>query len=728
MNRNFSGLSLDFDLLDQLLAHVAIFDQEGTILHTNKSWNAFNDKTMQIKRSATGSNYFEILQQAVELGNDNALKCLLGIKKVIRGEKGSYSLTYPVQTKSESYWFKLTVRSCNDESTQFVMIHEDITASIKAKNEHREGQNRYQIQFEQSLEGILITDIEGNIIDANPAAGDIIGRDREDLISHKCGDLIDTGDPNYQEVLEHSKENGVYRFEGNLIHRDGSRIPAELSSRAYRDQKGKIKVIITFWDISRRRKTESELEKTKRFAEAALESIPGAFFVLNNKGEIVRWNKNMVTRLGYTAEELAGKDVLDFVVEDYEQAAIDQFESCLKGQELSFETKVYNKKGEIRDYFIGAKRFIEDGKVYIAGAALDMTREKDIERENRKNQIMLEQLFDNAPVGLAIVNTENKIKKVNSSFGDIFEYEKDEVIGKNINKLLAPDAKKDEAEAISLNTQNGQSLQTETKRLTKSNKEIPVLIGSVPVELNEEIIAIYGIYVDVSKQNEYRQRIEKALDEKETLLAELHHRVKNNLALINSLLELQVFESDSPELRKEFENIKNRILTIASVHEVLYQNGSLSRIPFGNFLQEMFKAGSIHDKMASQNIRLLTDGQEVFLTINQSIPCGLLLNELLALIFEFMDADESGSHDLTIRIHEAGNKMHLVVEGENILKCPAQVREHRSLHNILIDTLVTQLNGELTWPEPEGKHQKFELCFAKSNGNGPARDLLETSD
>jgi PAS domain S-box-containing protein len=712
-------------LLDSLLAHIAIVDQEGIILDANEAWKSFNTKNGIIKRSDIGTNYFLDLQHAVELGNDYALKFILGMKKVLQGDDDSFSLTYPLQTENDTFWFKLTLRPCNKDKTQFIMIHEDVSSSVQANNQLKETQNRYQIQFEQSLDGIFITDSKGHIIDANPSASDILGWSREELLGRTDSELMDVDDPSYTDALQNRKETGTFKVEMNLIHKNGTKIPTEVSSRAFRSKEGKIHAILTFRDISRCKKIEQDLLKTKQFAETALESIPGAFFVLNDQGQFVRWNKNVVTRLGYTEEELADKDILDFVVEDYQQAAIEQFENCINGQELSIETKIYNKDGEIRDYFIGAKSFTEDGNKYVAGAALDMTEEKETERENRKNQLMLEQLFKNAPIGITIVDTDNNIKQINKSFENIFGYSQQEIIGENINELIIPAYKKDEAEHISAATHKGQNLQTESVRLTKDDRKVPVLIGGIPVKFQGEVIAIYGMYVDISEQAEYQQKIEHALREKEILLAELHHRVKNNLALINSLLELQLFDSDDPELKKNLSDVKKRIMTIASTHEVLYQNGNLNDIPFNKFVQELINSGTIHNEDQLKDVTINTDAEEFDLGIDQSIPCGLLLNELMSLIFTFPDTRKKTS--LNIRLRQYGSKIHLVIEGNKIINKPEEVKNHQSLHSTLIEALVKQLDGQLIWPNNGKSYQKFEFIFEKKNSNGPARRLLDNS-
>ena len=132
---------LNATLINSLLAHVAVIDDTGILLKTNKTWKQFDDKQVQIKRGQVGDNYIAMLQKAVEFGNDYALKILLGLNNILQDNKQTFSLTYPISTDTNSFWFKMTVRPCNDDRTQFMMIHEDISSSMQAKYEREKNED-----------------------------------------------------------------------------------------------------------------------------------------------------------------------------------------------------------------------------------------------------------------------------------------------------------------------------------------------------------------------------------------------------------------------------------------------------------------------------------------------------------------------------------------------------------------------------------------------------------
>lgn len=711
-----------FNILD---AHIAIIDKRWNIIETNKNWKKFDNENVLLKQGKEGSNYLKILQKSVEMGNDYALKILLGCKKVAAGEQRSFRLNYPLQNTEAASWYKFSFQPINDDHSEFIIIQEDISAAISAKQKEQEDRSRYQIQFEQSLDGIFITDAQGHIIDANPAASDILGWRREELKGRSREEIMDIRDSNYQQALENRNKTGTYQLEINMFDKNNNTIPVEITSRAYRNKSGKLRAIVSFRDISSRKKIEYDLMKNKHFTESALDSIPGVFFVIDQQGDFVRWNDNFTTELGFTNIEMTEMNAFGFVVDEQKGKVEKSLNKAFNDGKASVETEVKAKDGSIKSYLFSGQRFMEEGNTYLAGTGIDITKQKEAELKTRQSQLMLEQLFDNAPAGIIIADTNNCIKQANKSFEQIFGYSHEDVIGEDVNDLLVPDTKKEEGQKLSETVVKGNRFQTETVRRTKDNETVPVLIGGVPVELDGEIIAIYGIYLDISEQHKHQKEIEAALRDKESLLAELHHRVKNNLALIDGLIELQFYSTESDNFKGQLSDVKKRIMTIASTHEVLYKNGNFTHIPFDEFISKLINTSGLHKQSKESNVTLNIDATSTYLDINQSIPCGLLLTELLSLVLK--QSDPQMTDDLTIALRNYGDNVTLVVEGMNIIYSKEQVMNKESMHLLLIETLCRQLEGTLLWPNFDREYQKFEFIFKKKSPRSHAQDLLKNA-
>gem|GEM_PF-3823731 len=157
-----------------------------------------------------------------------------------------------------------------------------------------------------------------------------------------------------------------------------------------------------------------------------------------------------------------------------------------------------------------------------------------------------------------------------------------------------------------------------------------------PVKDNEErIIGVTVFSVDIGQRVRAELELERSLGEKTTLLSEIHHRVKNNLAIVSGLLELQKVEMDDLRLATAFDQSINRIISIAMVHELMYNTDDLSSVDVHAYLEKLIPAISATMQNKAQNVQFALDIEEYRLNINQAIPLGLLLNELITNSFKY---------------------------------------------------------------------------------------------
>jgi len=225
----------------------------------------------------------------------------------------------------------------------------------------------------------------------------------------------------------------------------------------------------------------------------------------------------------------------------------------------------------------------------------------------------------------------------------------------------------------------------------------------------------------VTEQVEARNTIEKSLQEKDTLLNEVHHRVKNNLAIISGLLELEIIENRDPELSKHLTSTQSRITTIAKIHELLYQNESLSHVSFKEYVQSVIGEGSSLFKKRSYELISKFDLDEVELNVNQAIPAGMLLNEILDYL-DYICENKSGDNTNELLISMTNNvecvKIELKNPDNNLLPLYNNDKDpNTDLRKELIKVLLTQIHGEvkLTY-EPEST---LSIHFAKRELKGP---------
>jgi two-component sensor histidine kinase len=198
------------------------------------------------------------------------------------------------------------------------------------------------------------------------------------------------------------------------------------------------------------------------------------------------------------------------------------------------------------------------------------------------------------------------------------------------------------------------------------------------------------------------EHFRSSLAEKEALLREIHHRVKNNLQLISSLLNLQAANPGKKTPRELFTESESRIRSLALIHESLYQSKNLSRIEFVGYLRELLVRLLQVYKNPGQSIKGAVEGNEIYLDITQAIPCGLIVNELVsnALKHAFPDRLEG---EILVTIKKEGDSNYLIVRDNGVgLPSDTDLQNKDTLGLQIVTTLVNQLGGTLNYTHDGG--------------------------
>jgi predicted ATPase/two-component sensor histidine kinase len=208
------------------------------------------------------------------------------------------------------------------------------------------------------------------------------------------------------------------------------------------------------------------------------------------------------------------------------------------------------------------------------------------------------------------------------------------------------------------------------------------------------------LYADVRQENSERKRAEEqlqaSLQEKEALLKEVHHRVKNNLQLISSLLSLQAARIAEPAVAELFAESRNRVRSMALVHENLYRAGNFARISMATHIQNLCahltRAYGMNRRRVEWAIRI----GDVQLDLDRAVPCGLIVNELVSNALKHAFPDGWAGR-VCVELEPFGDKQHVLVVGDNGVGLPADLDYHRanSLGLQLVDDLTQQLHGNI---------------------------------
>jgi len=286
----------------------------------------------------------------------------------------------------------------------------------------------------------------------------------------------------------------------------------------------------------------------------------------------------------------------------------------------------------------------------------------------------------------------------------LYGYTAEELIGQPI-ALLVPPERSDELPAILARLRKGEHMQhVETIRMRKDGQRLEVSLCISPIkDAHGRIIGAATIARDITERKQVEAYLKASLREKEALLKEIHHRVKNNLQVVSSLLGLQAHVIQDPRLRAPFEESQARIHTMALIHEQLYQSGDLAQIDFAEYLRNLATSVVRSSRVGQGRLSLDLSAEAVYFPIETAIPCGLLLHELLSnCVKHAFPGGRSGTIGVTLCRQPQGSYVLTVRDDGAGLPPGLDVCNSASLGLRLAQILAGQLHGTLTFKSCEG--------------------------
>ncbi len=344
----------------------------------------------------------------------------------------------------------------------------------------------------------------------------------------------------------------------------------------------------------------------------------------------------------------------------------------------------------------------------------EIIERKAAERELEERQKYLISILRDAPDAIVVTDPDLKVVEWNPGAEKTFKYSKKETIGKNINDLVVGKDKVQEGIHLGKKIIAGNLIQPfETIRKNKHGNSINVILAASPIMVEEKLIGMVIVYTDITHQKEHEKQLQKSLTEKEILLKEIHHRVKNNLTVISDLLSLQSRYLDDNQAKEMFQESRNRVLTMMKIHEKLYQSQDFTKVNFKNYLEStvnnLFKTYGIN----WDNITYTVDVENVSLSIEKAIPCGLIINELVTNSLKHAFSEIKGKKGvIEILMYKVNDKNIELIIRDNGKGLPENINLNKtdSLGLKLVDILSKgQLDGEVSINRNGGTEFKIKF-------------------
>lgn len=641
-------------------------------------------------------------------------------------------------------------------------IIRDITARKQAEEALKESEERFRSLVQSALNAVVITDTNGKIILWNKGAEKIFLYTEKEVLGKPLTVLMpDRYRDAHQKGLERAGSTGKSEAIGKTVElhglrKDGSEFPIEISLSTWTTEKGVFYGGIIH-DITKRKQNEEALLWESN-VNASIAELSIALILQTTIEEISSLVMEHAKRLtnskfgytgyidlqtGYLVSPTLSRDIWEVCNVKDKNVVFEKFTGlfgwvlnnrkplltnapdkdprssgtpeghipiqrflsvpAMIGETLVGQISVANSD---HDYIDRDLMLLERlGTIYAIALQRKKTEEA-LQQSEEKHRTLIENIQD----GVFIIQ-DAKIQFANEAFARIGGYAVEEVIGMDFRELVAPE----DMEFVANNyhrRQAGEYVPREYEfGILKKDKSRALVNMNAGIIAYGGRVATMGTVKDITEPKKAEEQLNASLKEKELLLREIHHRVKNNIQVISSMLSLQSEYIKEEKYRDMFRESQNRILSMALIHEKLYQSRDFTKIDFNDYVRDLVYDLFEYYGANTGNIALNINVENVSLGIDSAIPCGLIINELVtnSLKYAFPDGRKG---ELKISLSATNENMVELIISDNGIGIPEDLdfRNTQSLGLHLVTILVeNQLHGEINLDRSKGT--EFRIKF-----------------
>ncbi|CAK8712771.1 PAS domain S-box-containing protein [Candidatus Electrothrix laxa] len=568
--------------------------------------------------------------------------------------------------------------------------------------------------IEYSPTAITLKDITGKFIVVNRKFSDLLACPQEDPVGKTAADLFPPDAAQHQQaedekVIQQGEATKIEEKYCHITQKTKTFIVDRFPLKGYNNEIYGVGTVMT--DISERKRVETErknllAENTERIKE--LNCLYGLSRLAEHSDAALTSILKKMTELIASSWRHADSAGARIIIDGYETAS-DTFEETQWIQEapilINGETQgriqvCYSRKFPDTDEgpFLKEERHLINE---IAVRLGNIIQRKNADIELRKAFEFSNKIIEEFPVGLSVYNKDGECIAINSCMEKITSFSQKQQLCSNYSNIdywqdtgLCSAAK----QSIALHTNICHNFKTGNAN-EKQNFFKSIF---VPFMLHDEQRLLLMIE-NVTKQKEAEEYLNSALLEKESLLKEIHHRVKNNMQIVASLMFLQAQNIKSQEALDVLQESQDRIKSMSLVHELLYQSGNLSKVPFKEYIETI--VSSLRQSYDAHEVLFQIEAESIDLPVDTAVPCGLIVNELVTNSFKhaFKDKENLQSDILTLRfIRENGVCVLSVSDNGSGFPVDYDWDSSSTLGLNLIRTLSNQLDAELKFKNQGG--------------------------
>jgi PAS domain S-box-containing protein len=389
------------------------------------------------------------------------------------------------------------------------------------------------------------------------------------------------------------------------------------------------------------------------------------------------------------------------ILEEDRALVLEPVRKCLEGEIESFQCEYRMRRFDGRIVWIYGRATAcrsGDGTTYrMTGFLTDITRRKEAEDNMQREHGLLEAVVEGTSDVIYIKDKDLRYIKINSACESFLGVQKSAAIGRRMHEIVSQEsaAKVTEHELRVLATGQWDAVE-HVIQVRGGAKSIWLANRGPWRDSSGTIIGIIGISRDITELKLTEERIRASLVEKEVLLKEIHHRVKNNLQVISGLLYLKSENVDLPEVKEALQESRGRVQSIALIHEQLYKAADLAQVDFAEYFAPWKEHAMELLGADPKRIRVECDIDPVLLAVEQAIPCALIMNELVSNAVKYaFPGTRQGRVEVQLKIIQNGCRLSVADDGVG-LPAGCNLEQTPSLGLHLVGILTRQLKGVAT--------------------------------
>ncbi|TKJ42430.1 hypothetical protein CEE37_01745 [candidate division LCP-89 bacterium B3_LCP] len=526
---------------------------------------------------------------------------------------------------------------------------------------------------------------------------------------HTFGEICADSD----EVVLQSKKPHRFDEFGNI---KGEFLRLDVYKAPFWDENGQmIGTVGCGRDVTAEKRAEEALRESEGKYQLIVENTDTGFVAIDETGEVIDANEPYMRLIGVDhLEKIIGHSVLEWTAPEERENNATAVALCTEqGYIQDFETIYLNRDGIRKNILINAIVTTTPEGKHLHSLCRDITERKQADEELRESEIKYRSVVQTAGDAIIILDEDKTILSWNRGAEQVFGFLEKEVIGKSIVMMLPENQIDEYKSGIEGVETTGESklLSTgmEMMGVRKNGVEFPIDLSLSAWKVGDKA-HLTMIVRDISERKKTEADIRSSLKEKDVLLEEVHHRVKNNLQVISSLLNLQAKRTDDGLSSEVIRQSQDRIKTIALVHEKLYQSKDFTQINWSDYINTLVRNLRYSYRENPEDITLQLEVQDFSGDIDTAIPCALIVNELVTNSLKHGFAEgEKGIIHVSLRVADQGVISLVVGDNGGGLPEGFDITKSQSLGLQLVQTLIEQMDGTLKLYREHGTEFNIEF-------------------